>query len=103
MARIFYVHWNKKEALNTVRFLRRAGHVVSYHCDSGTEAWRLLKQSPPDLSENVVRAVGLTAGLVDNKICAIDPTWSGLRFVVPLSNRPAHQKKLGTVPSLAAP
>jgi len=33
-----------------------------------------------DLDGNQVRAVGLRAGLVDNKVCAIDATWSGLRF-----------------------
>jgi hypothetical protein len=33
-----------------------------------------------DLSEPVVRSAGLAAGLVDFKICAIDSTWSGLRF-----------------------
>ncbi len=34
-----------------------------------------------DLTENVVRDVGLAAGLVDVKVCAIDDTWSGLKFV----------------------
>jgi hypothetical protein len=34
-----------------------------------------------DLSDGVVREIGLTSGLVDNKVCAIDETWSGLRFV----------------------
>lgn len=34
-----------------------------------------------DLGDNVVRSVGLNAGLVDNKVCAIDDTWSGLRIV----------------------
>ncbi len=33
-----------------------------------------------DLSQNIVREVGLAAGLVDFKVCAIDQTWSGLRF-----------------------
>lgn len=33
-----------------------------------------------DLSQTVVRKVGLAAGLVDFKICSIDATWSGLRF-----------------------
>ncbi|MBW3553015.1 MAG: DUF3052 domain-containing protein [Gemmatimonadetes bacterium] len=33
-----------------------------------------------DLSESDVRSAGLAAGLVDFKICAIDSTWSGLRF-----------------------
>jgi hypothetical protein len=34
-----------------------------------------------DLDERAVRAIGLATGLVDNKVCAIDDTWSGLRFV----------------------
>jgi hypothetical protein len=41
-----------------------------------------------DLTENVVRELGLEAGLVDNKVCAIDATWSGLRFVWRLRDRP---------------
>jgi hypothetical protein len=35
-----------------------------------------------DVSETEVRALGLAAGLVDHKICAIDQTWSGLRFAL---------------------
>lgn len=34
-----------------------------------------------DLTQSDVRSVGLAAGLVDFKICAVDATWSGLRFV----------------------
>jgi hypothetical protein len=41
-----------------------------------------------DLSETVVRELGLAAGLVDNKVCAIDEVWSGLRFVYRLADRP---------------
>jgi hypothetical protein len=41
-----------------------------------------------DLEDNVVRRLGLEAGLVDNKVCAIDETWSGLRFVFRLRDRP---------------
>jgi hypothetical protein len=40
-----------------------------------------------DLGERAVREVGLAAGLVDNKVCAIDATWSGLRFVYRLADR----------------
>ena len=42
---------------------------------------------PTDLSDNVVRRIGLSGGLVDNKVCAISETWSGLRFVYRLRNR----------------
>jgi hypothetical protein len=41
-----------------------------------------------NVSETVVRELGLAAGLVDNKVCAIDQVWSGLRFVYRLSDRP---------------
>jgi hypothetical protein len=40
-----------------------------------------------DLTENVVREIGLAGGLVDNKVCAIDDMWSGLRFVRRLKDR----------------
>jgi hypothetical protein len=40
-----------------------------------------------DLGEGVVRELGLAAGLVDNKVCAINPVWSGLRFVYRLRDR----------------
>ena len=40
-----------------------------------------------DLSDSVVREFGLSTGMVDNKVCAIDDTWSGLRFVVRLRDR----------------
>jgi len=42
---------------------------------------------PTDLDENKVRAIGLAAGLVDNKVCAISEIWSGLRFVYRLKDR----------------
>jgi DUF3052 family protein len=40
-----------------------------------------------DMTEDVVRDVALPLGLVDNKVCAIDATWSGLRLVIRLENR----------------
>jgi hypothetical protein len=42
---------------------------------------------PTDLSEGIVRDYGLGAGLVDVKVCAIDDTWSGLKFVRRLKDR----------------
>jgi hypothetical protein len=42
---------------------------------------------PTDMSDNVVREVALPTGLVDNKVCAIDETWSALRLVIRRENR----------------
>jgi hypothetical protein len=51
-------------------------------------AWpKKASKVPTDITEDVVRAVALPTGLVDNKVCAIDDVWSGLRLVVRLENR----------------
>jgi hypothetical protein len=42
---------------------------------------------PTDLTEDVVRELALKNRLVDNKVCAIDETWSGLRLVIRLADR----------------
>ncbi len=42
---------------------------------------------PTDLNENIVREIGLKRGLVDVKVCAIDETWSGLKFVIRVKDR----------------
>ncbi len=50
-------------------------------------AWpKRASRVPTDMTEDVVREVALPTGLVDNKVCAIDDTWSGLRLV--------HRKEL---------
>lgn len=40
-----------------------------------------------DLNGNIVREIGLQNGLVDIKVCAVDETWSGLKFVIPVKDR----------------
>jgi hypothetical protein len=40
-----------------------------------------------DLSDVVVRDIALSLGLVDVKVCAIDETWSGLKFMIPKAQR----------------
>jgi hypothetical protein len=46
-----------------------------------------------DVTETEVRELGLAAGLVDNKVCAIDDIWSGLRMVVRLADRAKTAKR----------
>lgn len=41
-----------------------------------------------DLTEDMIRESGLDAGLVDVKVCAVTEVWSGLKFVIPVKNRP---------------
>ena len=44
-----------------------------------------------DIDENILREELLPTGWVDNKVCAIDDTWSGLRFVLRSENRPPQK------------
>jgi hypothetical protein len=43
---------------------------------------------PTDLTFENVQRTGLASGLVDNKSCAIDETWTAVRFVYRLKDRP---------------
>ncbi|MFP5317493.1 MAG: DUF3052 domain-containing protein [Acidimicrobiia bacterium] len=46
-------------------------------------AWpKRASKVPTDLTEDVLREVGLPTGWVDNKVCALTDVWSGLRFVL---------------------
>lgn len=40
-----------------------------------------------DLNGNIVREIGLSSGLVDIKVCAVNEIWSGLKFVLPVKDR----------------
>ncbi len=42
---------------------------------------------PTDLTEDVVRSIALSNGLVDVKVCAVDQVWSGLKLVIPVKDR----------------
>lgn len=42
---------------------------------------------PTDLDDSVVRQMGINAGLVDIKVCAVNEKWSGLKFVIPVKDR----------------
>ncbi len=45
-------------------------------------AWpKRASKVPTDITEDTVREIALPMGLVDNKVCAIDEVWSGLRVV----------------------
>jgi hypothetical protein len=51
-------------------------------------AWpKRASRVPTDMTEDVVREVALPTGLVDNKVCSIDQTWTALRLVIRRQNR----------------
>ena len=58
------------------------------HADGLWIAWpKKASKLGTDLDFDAVQSVGLAAGLVDNKSCAIDSDWQALRFVYRLADR----------------
>jgi len=71
----------ESQLLSAVKALAPAGMIwISWPKKSSGAA--------TDLTEEVVRQIGLGAGLVDVKVCAVTSIWSGLKFVIPVKNRP---------------
>lgn len=69
---------------------RRFPRVAAALSDQGMLWISWPRKSSPlalDLTENLVREIGLKTGLVDVKVCAVDDDWSGLKFVRRLVNR----------------
>ena len=70
----------------------KPGHRVADRLDPVGGSWvawpKQASGVATDVNGDVVREALLTSGLVDNKVCAIDETWSGLRGVVRVKDRP---------------
>jgi len=70
---------------------RLPGLMAAVDVDGGLWiAWpKRSSGAPTDMTEDVVREVGVAHGMIDNKVCAIDETWSGLRLVYRREDRAA--------------
>ncbi len=70
--------------LDRARLERRIDSLIEHTAMDGMVWVSWPKRSSgqqTDLDENVVRAIGLAAGMVDVKVAAVDETWSALKFV----------------------
>ncbi|TQS42257.1 DUF3052 domain-containing protein [Cryptosporangium phraense] len=61
--------------------------VVHPRTTSAGALWVAWPKGRREFGENAVREYGLTHGRVDTKVCAIDATWSGLKFVIRVADR----------------
>lgn len=73
------------------RDLERRLPVLRTHMVQNGRLWiawpKKAAKVPTDLTENVVRELALANALVDNKVAAIDATWSGLQLVIRVKDR----------------
>lgn len=80
-----------RRAVLTRQFTRLAGAV--YPDGALWIAWpKTASGVTTDVTENIVREVGLRRGLVDVKVAALDEIWSGLKFVYRLKDRSPNRR-----------
>src|SRR5690348_6646424 len=75
---VIFVRW-REELESQLRGLRRC---MAPACGLWVAWPKKAARVPTDMTEHVVREVALPTGLVDNKVCAIDEVWTGLRLVI---------------------
>jgi len=76
---------------NTVQELEKALPVLKQQIKKDGMIWvswyKKSSGKTTELTENMIRDTGLSSGLVDIKVCAVDEDWSGLKFVYRLKDR----------------
>ncbi|HEU0034657.1 MAG TPA: hypothetical protein VFQ53_28730 [Kofleriaceae bacterium] len=60
--------------------------------------WVAFRTHRGDITDDVVRRIALAAGMVDNKVCSIDSSWSGMRLVLRDEIRDAMMYRVTTPP-----
>jgi hypothetical protein len=75
---VFFVTWRAELEAGLGRLRQRMAPACGLWVSWPKRAARV----PTDMTDQVVRDVALPTGLVDNKVCAIDGTWSALRLVI---------------------
>lgn len=82
-----FIHGFVKRQVQLERLLQRARKYLARDGMLWVSWPKKASGVPTEISEADVRRAGLKAGLVDVKICAVDETWSGLKFVYRLKDR----------------
>ena len=83
-----YIHLFTKSRAELEREMKRAGKALGPAGMLWISWPKKASGVATDLTENIIRDTGLALGLVDVKVCAVTEVWSGLKFVIPVKNRP---------------
>lgn len=86
-----FIHFFTKHRLEFERKLPRLKTALAWDGQLWISWPKGASKIKTDLSENVIRELALPLGIVDVKVAAIDETWSGLKLVYRLENRPGKR------------
>lgn len=82
-----YIHVFEREALVLEAEIEQLRGALVPHGMIWVSWPKRASKMPTTITEDVVRAIALEAGLVDVKVCAVDSIWSGLKLVIPRAQR----------------
>ena len=82
-----FIHFFTKEKKELVAMLPRLKSMLAKNGMLWVSWPKKSSKVSTDISDAVVREVGLAAGLVDTKVCAVDEVWSGLKFMYRTKDR----------------
>ena len=81
------VHFFTKERAALVAALPFLGGIIKPAGMIWVSWPKRASKVPTDVTEDVIRELALSMDLVDVKVCAVDPVWSGLKLVIPVAKR----------------
>ena len=82
-----FIHYFTTSALQLKKDIRQLKKEIVQHGMLWISWPKKTAKVATDLNGNIVREIGLGAGLVDIKVCAVNEIWSGLKFVIPIKDR----------------
>jgi len=92
-AQVDFIHFFAKDLMTLKRGFRASKEKLKQDGMIWVSWPKASSRTRTNLNERMVREIGLRNGLVDVKICAVDQTWSALKFVIPLRNRRSTLRK----------
>ncbi|MEX1247619.1 MAG: hypothetical protein WEA61_03990 [Anaerolineales bacterium] len=85
-----FIHYFTKQASQLQQMFPKLKSALNWNGSLWISWPKGSSKVPTDVNENLVREIGLAAGLVDVKIAAVDEIWSGLKFVFRREDRPVR-------------
>ena len=82
-----FIHYFTKEAVSLKKDIRKLKQEIVPNGMIWISWPKKASKVPTDVTEDIVRTLALSCGLVDIKVCAVDKVWSGLKLVIPVKDR----------------
>ncbi len=81
------IHYFINDAVTLQREILQLRNEIESNGMIWVSWYKKSSKMPTDLTEDIVRSIALSNGLVDVKVCAVDEMWSALKLVIRVKDR----------------